>query len=220
MLATILLAAVTSATPALTSGTYTFTGTYQGVQNGTSTVTVRQVGSTTIIQEKATAVLNDVEMSGNVTLTLGANLVPTVYDGSYESGALHSVVTVTVSPTSATLEGTNTGGLQLTFPIKPPARHVVVIEPGLMAGVFGLPAQMQAWTYDPILAVAPSIGKGEDYELDTLAKPKRPDGVPAQDAQITFGGSLAFTIWYDSTTYVPDAVVVPSEDAVITRVRQ
>lgn len=220
MLATILLAALSGTVPALTPGTYTYTGTYEGVQNGTSTITVRRVGSTTIIGEKASAVLNDVQVAGTVTLNLGADLVPTVYDGSYDSGALHTVVTVTVSTTSATLEGTNTGGMQLAFPLKPPAQHLIVVEPGLMAGLFGLPAQMQAWNYDPILAVAPSIGKGENYELDTAAKPKRPDGVPPQDTEITFGGPLSFTIWYDPATYVPDAVVVPSQDAVITRVRQ
>ena len=220
MLATILLAALSGTVPALTPGTYTYTGTYEGVQNATSTITVSRVGSTTIVGEKASAVLNDVQVAGNVTLSLGADLVPTVYDGSYDSGALHTVVTVTVSPTSATLEGTTTGGMQVSFPLKPPARHLIVVEPGLMAGLFGLPAQMKAWDYDPILAVAPSIGKGEGYELDTAAKPKRPDGLPSQDTEITFGGPLSFTIWYDPATYVPDAVVVPSQDAVITRVRQ
>lgn len=220
MLATIFLAALAGAAPALVPGTYTYTGTYQGVQSGTSTVTVRRNGSTTTIEEKANGTINDMQVAGNVTLNLGADLAPTVYNGSYDSGALHTVVTVTVAPTSATLVGTNTGGAQLTFPLKPPEKHLIVVEPGLMAGLFGLPAQMQAWNYDPILAVAPSIGKGESYSLDTAAKPQRPDGVPAQDTQITFGGPLSFTIWYDPATYVPDAVIVPSQDAVVTRVRQ
>lgn len=220
MLATIILAALSGAAPALTPGTYTYTGTYQGVQSGTSTVTVRRNGATTTIEEKASGSINDMQVAGTVSLNLGADLAPTVYNGSYDSGALHTVVTVTVSPTSATLVGTNTGGAQLAFPLKPPAQHLIVVEPGLMAGLFGLPAEMQAWNYDPILAVAPSIAKGESYALDTTAKPQRPDGVPAQDTQITFGGPLAFTIWYDPATYVPDAVVVPSQDAVVTRVRQ
>jgi hypothetical protein len=220
MLATILLATLSSAAPALTPGTYTYTATYESVQSGTSTLTVRHDGDTTTIQENANGAINGVQVAGVVTLNLGADLVPTVYDGSYDSGAMHSVVTVTVGKTAATLVGTTTGGYQMNFPLKPPATHLVVIEPGLMAGIFALPAQMQAWQYDPILAVAPSVAKGENFELDTTAKPQRPDGVPAQDTQITFGGPLAFTIWYDAATYVPDALVVPSENAVVIRVRQ
>lgn len=220
MLAAIFLAALSNGVPALTPGTYTYTATYQGAQNGTSTLVVRRTGDTITIQENASATVNDVPVAGTVTLTLGADLVPTVYNGSYDSGALHSVVTVTIAKTSATLVGTSTGGAPTAFPLKPPARHLVVIEPGLMAGLFALPAQMQAWQYDPILAVAPSISKGQIFELDTTAKPQRPDGVPAQDAEITFGGSLSFTLWYDPATYVLDGVVVPSQDAVVTRVRQ
>lgn len=220
MLATILLAALSGAVPTLTPGTYTYAATYQGTQSGTSTLTVRRDGDTTTIQENANGAINDVQVAGTVTLTLGADLIPKVYDGSYDSGAAHSVITVTVASTVATVTGTTTYGMPLTFPLKPPARHLVVIEPGLMSGLFALPAQMQAWQYDPILAIAPSVAKSENFELDTTAKPARPDGVPAQDTQISFGGPLAFTIWYDPATYVPDAVVVPSQNAVITRVRQ
>jgi hypothetical protein len=219
MLATILLAALSGATPALTPGTYKYTATYEGVQSGTSTVSVRRTGDVTTIQETASGTINDIQVAGTVTLNLGADLVPTLYNGSYDSGAQHTVVTVTVGTTSATLVGSNTGGMQLAFPLKPPARHFVIVEPGLMAGLVGLPAQMQAWTYDPILAVAPSVGRSITYQLDTTAKPQRPDGVPAADSQITFGGPLSFTIWYDPATYVPDAVVVPSQNAVVTRVR-
>lgn len=220
MLATIVLAALSGAAPALMPGTYTYTATYEGLDSGSSTLTVRTVGDTTTIQENANGAINNIQVAGEVTLNLGADLVPTVYDGSYDSGVQHSVITVTVSRTSALLVGTTTGGAQMAFPLKPPATHVVIIEPGLMAGLFALPAQMKAWQYDPILAVAPSIAKSLTYELDTTAKPQRPDGVPAQDTQITFGGDLAFTIWYDPATYVPDAVVVPSQSAVITRVRK
>ncbi|HZY98683.1 MAG TPA: hypothetical protein VFE36_03850 [Candidatus Baltobacteraceae bacterium] len=220
MLATILLAALSGATPAVQPGTYEYTATYQGVQSGRSTVTARRDGDTTTIQESANGAINDVQVAAAVTLTLDTDLIPTIYNGSYDSGAAHAVITVTVGKTVATLTGTTTYGMPLTFPLKPPARHFVIIEPGLMAGLFGLPAQMQAWQYDPILAIAPSVAKSENFELDTTAKPQRPDGVPAQDTQITFGGQLAFTIWYDPATYVPDAVVVPSQNAVLTRVRK
>lgn len=220
MLATILLAALSGAVPALTPGTYTYTATYQGVQSGTSTLTVRRDGDTTTIQETANGAINDVQVAGTVTLTLGADLVPAIYNGSYDSGAAHSVITVTFGKTAASLTGTTTYGMPLSFALKPPARHLVVIEPGLMAGLIGLPAQMQAWQYDPILAIAPSVAKGDTLELDTTAKPQRPDGVPAQDTPITLRGTISFTIWYDPATYVPDAVVVPSQDAIVTRVRQ
>jgi hypothetical protein len=221
MFATLFLAAVSAAsTPVVTPGVYTYTATYQGVQSGTSTLTVRNVRPGTTIEEKATGFISGMTVAGTATLNLDENLVPTVYNGSYDSGTQRSVITVTVSPQAATIVGTTTGGYPEAISLKPPAQHLVVIEPGLMAGLFPLAAEMQAWKYDPIIAVAPSTGRGEPFELDTTAKPKRPDGVPADDTEITFGGPLSFTIWYDPATYVPDAVVVPSQDAVVTRVRQ
>jgi hypothetical protein len=215
-----LAAALAAAVPAVPSGSFAYTATYQGTPSGKSSLTVSRTGDqTTTISERAEGNVNGLDIAGTATLTVGADLVPTVYDGSYESGALKTVVTVSVTPSAATIVGTNSNGQAITFPLSNGAQHFVVIEPGLMAGLFALPAQMQAWNGAPILAIAPSAARAQPFALDPGAKPQRPGGVPAADAALSFGGPLAFTIWYDPATLVPDEVVVPSQDAIVTRVR-
>lgn len=204
---------------ALAAGTYAYAGTYDGDPAGTSSVSVHQDNEGATIVERATGSINGLEMSGNATLTLGPDLAPMVYDGSYQSGALSTVVTVSVSAGFATVTSNSTEGRPQTFPLSNGARHFVVIEPGLVAGLFALPAQMAEWSDAPILAIAPSVARAQPFSLDGDAKPQRPADVPAADVQLSFGGQFAFTIWYDPTTLVPDEIVAPSQKLVVTRVR-
>ena len=204
---------------ALAVGTYAYAGTYEGDPAGTSSVTVRQDNEGATIVEKATGSINGLEMLGSATLTLGPDLVPTIYNGSYQSGALETVVTVSITSAYATVTSNSTEGRPQTFPLKRPAQHFVVIEPGLVAGLFALPAQMAAWSDAPVYAIAPSVARAESFELDENAKPQRPDDVPAADLQLSFGGKFAFTIWYDPATLVPDEILAPSQNLVVTRVR-
>jgi hypothetical protein len=78
---------------------------------------------------------------------------------------------------------------------------------------------MEAWKDMPVLAIAPSYGRGENLAVDTAAKPQRPSTVPAHDVAVSFRGSLPFTIWYDPMTFVPDEIDVPSQNVVVTRQR-
>ncbi|MBV8155664.1 MAG: hypothetical protein JOY98_14710 [Candidatus Eremiobacteraeota bacterium] len=204
----------------LAAGTYAYAGTYDGATAGTSSVTVRTTATGATLIEKATGAINGMEMEASATLGLGANLDPTVYDGSYQSGTLDTVVTVTIRPTAATVIANTSAGQPAIFPLKDGAQHFVVIEPGLVSGLFALPVQMQLWNYAPFLVVAPSVARAANVELDTSAKPQRPADVPAKDLQLSFGGPYAFTIWYDPATLVPDEIVMPSQKLVITRVRQ
>ena len=216
MLATIILAA---AVPALATGTFHYSASYDGAPTGNSSVVVRRLGDTTTIQESATATLNGMPLSADATLTVGADLAPTLYNGSYQNNGLQMVVNATVTPTSATLVDSSSEGRPMTFPLKDGATHIVVIEPGLMAGLFALPAQMQAWQDAPILAVAPGMEKSIRVVVDQSAKPQRPSDVPATDLSLSIGGSIPFTMWYDPATLVPDEIIVPSQNAVVTRVK-
>jgi hypothetical protein len=109
---------------------------------------------------------------------------------------------------------------QQTFALDPNAKHFVVIEPGLLSGIFALPAQMQAWNDSPVTAIAPAYGREEPLPPATPAtSASRPANVPASDVSLSVGGSVPFTVWYDPATLIPDEIDVPSQSAAVTRVR-
>jgi hypothetical protein len=203
----------------LAAGIYSYAEAYEGESAGTSSVTVRQSASGASIVEKATGTVNGMQIVGDATLTLGPDLTLAVYNGNYQSGAIDTVVTVTVSNGFASVISSSTEGRPQSFPLTKGARHFVVFEPGLVAGLFALPAQMASWSDAPFLAIAPSVARAENFTYDATIKPQRPADVPAADDQLSFGGQFAFTIWYDPTTLVPDEIVAPSQNLVITRVR-
>jgi hypothetical protein len=214
------LAALAAGSPFLTTGTFSYAATLGGDPTGTSTLTVSRDGQATRIQEKASGTINGARVSATAQLTVGADLAPQVYDGTYETNGARTVVTASLSPSAATVISSGSGGLPATFSLSGDTKHFVVIEPGLVAGLFALPAEMEAWKAAPVLALAPSYGRGEDLVVDTGIKPQRPSALPAQDVAVSFGGKLPFTIWYDPATFVPDEIDVPSQSVVVTRVRQ
>jgi hypothetical protein len=214
------IASLSAGTPFLTPGTYAYSATLSGAPAGSSNLTVLRDGQSTRIQEKASGTVNGLSVSATAQLTVGPDLTPQIYDGTYQSNGARTVVTVSLSSSAATVISTGSGGQPATFALSGDTRHFVVIEFGLVAGLFALPAQMEAWKDTPVLAIAPSYGRGENLAVDTGAKPARPSGVPAQDESVSFRAKLPFTIWYDPTTFVPDEIDVPSESVVVTRVRQ
>jgi hypothetical protein len=217
---TFLLAALAAGTPFLTPGTFTYAATLNGARTGSSTLTVTRDGSATEVAERASGTIDGMQLAAQATLTVGADLAPTAYNGSYHSGAMATTVTAALTADSATVINSQTGGTPQTLSLTGGAQHFVVIEPGLIAGLFALPAEMEAWNDAPVLAVAPSYARGQEIAVEKSASPVRPAGVPAGDAVLAIGGRLPFTIWYDPATFVPDQIAVPSQDAVITRVRQ
>jgi hypothetical protein len=219
MLESLVLAALSAGSPFLTPGTFSYSATLAGDPTGTSSLTVSRDSQGTTIQEKASGTINGLRVSATAQLTVGADLSPQVYDGTYESNGARTVVTASLSPSAATVVSSGSGGLPATFSLSGAQTHFVVIEPGLLAGLFALPAQMEAWKDAPVLALAPSYGRGEDLSVDAGAKPQRPGTLPAQDVSVSFSGKLPFTIWYDPTTFVPDEIDVPSQSVVVTRVR-
>ena len=221
MLSTLALTALVAVAPAsLPAGSYTYTASLDGTPTGTSSLTVSRDGELTHIDEKASGTANGMDFAGTATLVLGADLAPTHYDGSYKLAGQDASVSAALTPTTATVKSSATGGQPQTFSLGTAASHFVVIEPGLVAGFLALPAQMQAWNGGAVSAIAPAFGREVPIVPQPPAGPLAPPaGVPAQDAALSIGGHLPFTIWYDPATLIPDEIVVPSQNATVTRVR-
>jgi hypothetical protein len=66
--------------------------------------------------------------------------------------------------------------------------------------------------------ISPAVAQAQPVSTSSAA-PTRPAQVPAQDGVIAIDRPIAVTIWYDAATFVPDRINVPSENAVLTRVR-
>jgi hypothetical protein len=82
---------------------------------------------------------------------------------------------------------------------------------------------MQAWNDASALVVAPAmVAMAGPIQIspDASLAGARPAAVPSQDAALAIGGQFPFTIWYDPATYVPDEIDIPSQNIVVSRVRQ
>ncbi len=62
-------------------------------------------------------------------------------------------------------------------------------------------------------------GAGPAFDANPSSSAPRPADVPAQEAVLSIERPIAVTIWYDPATFVPDEISVPSQNAVLTRVR-
>lgn len=215
----VLIAALGANAPALPAGSYRYTATLNGVVAGSSTLTVKTDGAATQIQESASGSTGGLDFAGDASLVLGPNLAPTQYDGNYRLAGQQSKVDVSLTPTTATVESTFGGDRKQTYALDPNGKHFVVIEPGLLAGIFALPAQMQAWQGSAVTALAPGMGREEPLAPHSGTPAARPSGVPANDVALDVGGPLPFTVWYDPATLVPDVILLPSQNATVTRVR-
>jgi hypothetical protein len=199
------------------SGTYTYTATMGGASVGTSTLTVRNVGDTTVIDEQVKGALSGSAASASDTLVLGADLAPLSYqmnaveDGSPLKDSAH------IDSTTASV--TDVHGKSASFDLGASSKHFVVADFGLFAGLLPLPAQMRAWDNAPFLVVVPELGRSATLVPDQSVNPQRPAGVPGQDAAISFTGDAPFTIWYDPSTNVPDEIDVTSQGLTVTRQR-
>jgi hypothetical protein len=199
------------------SGTYTYTATMGGASVGTSTLTVRNVGDTTVIDEQVKGALSGSAASASDTLVLGADLAPLNYqmnaveDGSPLKDSAH------IDSTTASV--TDVHGKSASFDLGASSKHFVVADFGLFAGLLPLPAQMRAWDNAPFLVVVPELGRSATLVPDQSVNPQRPAGVPGQDAAISFTGDAPFTIWYDPSTNVPDEIDVTSQGLTVTRQR-
>jgi hypothetical protein len=179
---------------------------------------VRSDAGQTVVDEKSSANFGGMVLGANATLTLDPNLAPVRYDGRYSAPGQSINVTVAVASDGATVTSelaTVPGPLQLVGGTK----HFAIVEPGLLAGLFALPAQFHAWKESRITWISPTSASAQLLTVGTAETPARPAGVPSNDAVLSLERPIAVTIWYDPSSFVPDRIDVPSNKAVLTRVR-
>jgi hypothetical protein len=218
MLATILLAAVAAGPIFPAAGTYRYNATLHQQRIGEWTASVKAGSGTTEVDESSTASLGGMQLAATASLVLGADLAPQSYQGSYRMGSQNPTVSVTLTSTSASVSGTMIASTQ-RLSLQPGTQHFVVIDPGLLAGLFALPAQLAAWKENTVTWITPSTAQAQTLSVSPAAAIARPTDVPANDALLSIVQPMAVTIWYDPTTLVPDEVIVPSQQAVLTRER-
>jgi hypothetical protein len=217
-LATLLLAAVTGASSFPAAGEYRYSASLAGQNIGGWSVSVQDRDGGTQIDETSSASFAGMQMTANASLALGADLAPIRYTGSYRMGSQSPNVSVTLTPSSATAIGAmNDVPQRVTLAAN--TRHFVVIEPGLLAGLFALPAQLAAWKESSVTWITPASAQGQALTVGSAISAAPPSGVPPQDAMLSVDRPIVVTIWYDPETLVPDQIVVPSQNAVLTRQR-
>jgi hypothetical protein len=209
-----LIAAVAFAAPA----TYTYSASLAGQPVGQWSIAVRSDAGQAVLDEKSSANFGGMALGATATLTLDANLAPLRYDGRYSAPGQSIDVTVAVASNGATVTSqlaTTPGPLQLAAG----TTHFAIIEPGLLAGLFALPAQLNAWRESRVTWISPTSASAQLLTVGTGAAAARPTGVPANDAVVSIDRPIAVTIWYDPSSFVPDRIDVPSNKAVLTRIR-
>lgn len=218
MLVGLLLAAAASAGPAFPPpGSYSYAAALNGQQIGKWSVAVKGSDSGTEIDENSSASVMGMQLSAQAVLALSPDLSPTRYDGHYRTPNQSPNVSVSLTPTSATV-----AGIMTTQPVQvslaAATRHFVVIEPGLLAGLFALPAQLESWKDPTVTWITPASGQAQVLTAGPAAPQKRPDGVSQADVLLSIVSPIAVSIWYDPATLIPDRISVPSQNAVLMRV--
>lgn len=189
-----------------------------GQRIGDWTATVESTNGNTQIDENSSATFAGMQLAATASLVLGRDLAPINYTGSYHTPGQNPTANVTLTATSATVSGTLTAHPQ-QLALIPNTRHFVVIEPGLLAGLFALPTQIAVWQETMVTWITPTSAQAQSLTVSSPAATARPAGVPAQDAVLSIERPIAVTIWYDPATHVPDQVAVPSQAAILTRER-
>ncbi|MBV8491740.1 MAG: hypothetical protein JO199_14535 [Candidatus Eremiobacteraeota bacterium] len=218
MLHGLLFAAIAAGPVFPPPATYRYAATLGGQPIGDWSASVKPTGTGIEIDENSTALFAGMQLAATATLVLGPDFAPISYDGSYRVPGQTPTVDVKLTPTSATVSGTLTSAPR-QLGLSPNTRHFVVIEPGLLAGLFVLPAQAGAWNDPTMTWITPTSAQAQPITIDQSGSAPRPPGVPAQDALLSIDRPIVVSIWYDPATRVPDEVAVPSQGAVLTRER-
>lgn len=213
MLSLILAAAI--ATPVPADGTYTYVMSLNGAQVLKSAVTVkRDLAGNIVLNESGTGSLNGRSGSIRDTLTLNPALAPVGYSALASLADSRSMQSALAFKDG---EATQSGDVTKTYDLVADAKHFVVLDFGPFSGYFALPAQMQAWSDAPVVAIMPMYAQGMPITIDQTLKPDRPKTVPASDAQISVKNPVPFTVWYDPKTLVVDEMDVPTQGVSVTR---
>jgi hypothetical protein len=218
LIAAFVLAAVATTATFPAPGAYNYTASMAGQPIGQWNVTVKRSDSATEIDENSWATVMGMTLSAKATLALAPDLSPASYVGNYRAAGQNVAVTVALTGASATITGTQSNAAR-SVALVPDTHHFAVIEPGLLAGLFALPAQLAAWNESTVTWLSPVTGSTQPLTKSVAAPPARPSGVPAQDVELSLTGATPATIWYDPASFIPDRIEIPSQNAVLTRVR-
>jgi hypothetical protein len=180
-------------------------------------VTVKRSDATTEVDENSWATVMGMTLSAKATLALGPDLSPASYVGNYRAAGQNVAVTVALTGATATVTGTQSNAAR-SVALVPDTHHFAVIEPGLLAGLFALPAQLAAWNESTVTWLSPVTGSAQPLMKSAAPPTARPSGVPAQDVELSLTGATPATIWYDPASFIPDRIDIPSQNAVLTRV--
>ena len=200
------------------SATYRYTGALGGQQIGSWSVTVTGNAQAEQLKETSSASIYGMPLAATATLVLGPDFAPSSYSGSYRTPSQTPTVSVTMSPNAATVVGALSSQPR-TIALDRDTRHFVIIEPGLLAGLFALPAQLNAWKDATVTWITPVTAQAESLSINSSPAIARPAAIPAGDALLAVARPMAVTIWYDPSTLVPDEIEVPSQNAVLKRER-
>jgi hypothetical protein len=218
LIAAFVLAVVAATAAFPPSGAYNYSASMSGQPIGQWNVTVKRNDSAIEIDEDSWASVMGMMLSAKATLALGPDLSPASYTGNYRAGGQNVAVTVALAPASATVTGSQSESAH-ALALVPNTHHFVVVEPGLLAGLFALPAQLASWNESTVTWLSPVTGSAQPLMKDSAAPPARPAGVPAQDVELSLTGQIPVAVWYDPVTFIPDRIEVPSQHTILTRVR-
>ncbi len=195
-------------------GTYSYSIDRASANIGTSTVTVKRSGDAIVVHETQTMPAQKLAVTVDETLA-GSQLAPKSYVGNYaREGGTPVVVRMTfnASGAAATVDGAS-GSTTLSLPSRISSGYV--IEGALLTGFLFLPAQLHASRATAFAGIVPSKLTQITDTVDRGMRPVRPPGAPANDVAVSIRGPVDFQEWYDPTTFVLDAVSVPSQNVLI-----
>lgn len=214
-----LLIAAAGATAFPSAGTYRYSASLGSQRIGEWSVTVKTRNGDTEVDESSAASVSGMQLTATASLLLDANLAPLRYAGTYRTPLQSPSPAVTLTATSATVTGAVTSAAPKQLSLAPNTRHFVVVEPGLLAGLFALPAQLASWKEPSVTWISPAIAQAQELAVDPSPTQQAPSGVPPHDVVLSIARPLVVTIWYDPSTLIPDEISVPSQSAVLTRER-
>lgn len=218
VLPALLLATVAANSTFPAPGTYRYAATLGEQHIGVWSATVRAAPGDTAVDENSSAMFAGMQLAATASLVLASDLSPVRYEGSYHVPGQNPTVTVAVAGSSATVTSTLTNQTQ-RVQLLPNTQHFVVVEPGLLAGLFVLPSQLNAWKESAVTWITPTSAQAQLLTVNPNANAPRPREVPRNDALLSIEQPVAVTIWYDPVTLVPDELIVPSQSATLTRER-
>ncbi len=136
-------------------------------------MSVKQAANDTEIDENSSATVMGMQLAATASLVLDPNLAPLKYDGNYTlSNPSPSRERDAHERVGAVLSVMATEPQQ--FALVAPTRHFIVVEQGLLAGLFVLPAQLAAWKETAVTWISPATAQSQLLTVAPAARNRAP----------------------------------------------